>query len=77
MVASELQKMVSKALQTRVREDFTGKLFELAAGLQIGDTYEEMSYVAKQVCDGEQMAREERAKAIFEANIAAARKSKF
>ena len=77
LVASELQKMVSKTLQTRIREDFTGKLVEMAAYYNVGEDYEAMSRVAKNVCASEQVSREERAAFILEVNLAAARKSRF
>lgn len=75
--ATEISKMVSKALQDRVQTDFAGKLIQMAYGNNLAENYEECRKAAKIVCANEKMERQERARTIIETNIAAFRKSKF
>ena len=75
--ASALQRMVSKTLQTRIREEFSRKLQDLATEYSYGGSYQEMHRISKMLCDSEMMNRQDRAKAILEVNFAAARKSRF
>lgn len=75
--ASQISKMVSKALQDRVQTDFAGKLIQMAYGNNLAENYEECRKAAKIVCANEKMERQERARTIIETNITAFRKSKF
>ena len=75
--ATEISKMVSKALQDRVQTDFAGKLIQMAYNNNLAENYEECVRASKIVCASEKEQRQERAKTIIETNIAALRKSRF
>ncbi len=75
--ASELSKMVSKALQERVQKDFARKLIEMANGRNMAEDYEACVECARSVCASEKMERQTRAQTIIETNIAMFRKSRF
>ncbi len=75
--ASEISRMVSKALQERVQADFAGKLIEMANGRNMAEDYEACVECARSVCASERMERETRAQIIIETNLSAFRKSRF
>lgn len=75
--ATEISKMVSKALQDRVQTDFATKLIQMAYNNNLAENYEECVRASKIVCASEKEQRQERAKTIIETNIAALRKSRF
>lgn len=75
--ATELSKMVSRAIQDDLVQEFNAKLAELATRNGVSKDSEEFARLAKGLCDSEQMAREERYKAVLQVNRSAMRKSRF
>lgn len=66
--ATELSKMVSRAIQDDLVQDFNAKLAELAARNGVSKDSEEFDKLAKSLCDSEQIAREERCKTVLQNN---------
>lgn len=75
--ATELSKMVSKAVQDDLVQDFNAKLSDLATRNNISKDSEEFARLAKDLCDSEQMAREQRCQVVLQNNRSALRKSRF
>lgn len=75
--ATSLSKMVSKAVQDHLVEDFNKRLAELATRNNVSKDSEEFARLAKSLCDSEQMDRERRCKVVLQNNRSAMRKSRF
>lgn len=69
--------MVARTLLHNTQSDFSRQLVQVANNLNLPDDYQAMSVASKIVVDREKADRERRAKAYFETNIAALRKSIF
>ena len=69
--------MVEKAMDNKVKSDYSRKLVEMANNLQVGETFEDMRAVACRVQAIEEDTRQTRKKMYIQTNIAALRKSIF
>lgn len=66
--ATVLSKMVSKAIQDDLVEDFNAKLSDLATRNKVSKDSEAFSRLAKSLCLREQTAREERCRVVLQNN---------